>query len=132
MRKLIENISGMIKLKKADRYTLIFFVCVFVPLYGIYMYYNSTKFSQRVEYAYNIALNDSVKEIKSYGKTGIKLWLRGDSILEIYAAAASETRAIFALVEKRGYRLISKREKSNLMYFSNGIDSTTIWLEKPE
>ena len=107
-------------------------MCVFVPLYGIYMYYHSTKFSQRVEYAYNIALNDSVKEIKSYAKTGIKLWLRGDSILVIYAADAFETRAIFGLVEKRGFRLISKREKSNLMYFSNGIDSTTIWLEKPE
>lgn len=35
MRKLIENISGMIKLKKADRYTLIF-LCVFLSRYMVF------------------------------------------------------------------------------------------------
>lgn len=131
MRKLIEDLIYRRKLDKGRKVMLIS-MSIFFTLFGIYNHFWTKKYFQQVEYAYNIALNDSVKEIKSYGKTGVKLWLRGDSILVIYAATASETRAIFGLVEKRGYRLISKREKSNLMYFSNGIDSTTIWLEKPE
>lgn len=131
MRKLIEDLIYRRKLDKGRKVMLIS-MSIFFTLLGVNYYFQAKKYNERVEYAYNIALNDSVKEIKSYDKTGIKLWLRGDSILVIYAAAASETRAIFALVEKRGYRLISKREKSNLMYFSNGIDSTSIWLEKPE
>lgn len=131
MRKLIEDIINRRKLNKFQKAMLIY-LCILFTLFGVYYYFQGKKYNERVEYAYNIALNDSVKEIKSYAKTGIKLWLRGDSILVIYAADAFETRAIFGLVEKRGYRLISKREKSNLMYFSNGIDSTSIWLEKPE
>ena len=131
MIKLIEDLIYRRKLDKGRKVMLIS-MSIFFTLFGVYYYFQGKKYNERVEYAYNIALNDSVKEIKSYAKTGIKLWLRGDSILVIYAADASETRAIFGLVEKRGFRLISKREKSNLMYFSNGIDSTTIWLEKPE
>ena len=131
MRKLIEDLIYRRKLDKGRKVMLIS-MSIFFTLFGVYYYFQGKKYNERVEYAYNIALNDSVKEIKSYGKTGIKLWLRGDSILVIYAADAFETRAIFGLVEKRGFRLISKREKSNLMYFSNGIDSTSIWLEKPE
>ncbi|MBR1963395.1 MAG: hypothetical protein IKA19_01670 [Muribaculaceae bacterium] len=131
MIKLIEDLIYRRKLDKGRKVMLIS-MSIFFTLFGVYYYFQGKKYNERVEYAYNIALNDSVKEIKSYAKTGIKLWLRGDSILVIYAADAFETRAIFGLVEKRGYRLISKREKSNLMYFSNGIDSTTIWLEKPE
>lgn len=131
MRKLIEDLIYRRKLDKGRKVMLIS-MSIFFTLFGVYYYFQGKKYNERVEYAYNIALNDSVKEIKSYAKTGIKLWLRGDSILVIYAADAFETRAIFGLVEKRGFRLISKREKSNLMYFSNGIDSTSIWLEKPE
>ena len=113
MIKLIEDIINRRKLNKFQKAMLIY-LCILFTLFGVYYYFQGKKYNERVEYAYNIALNDSVKEIKSYAKTGIKLWLRGDSILVIYAADAFETRAIFGLVEKRGFRLISKRERNQI------------------
>jgi hypothetical protein len=130
MIKLIEDIINRRKLNKAQMIMLIY-GGVFFLLFGIYLYSQINTFNQRVEYVFNIALNDSVYAIKAYSKSEIKLWVKNDSVLIISPLNPIEKNNAFNLFDQ-GYNKIYKKEKSSKLVFSNGIDSIPIFLAYPE
>lgn len=130
MRKLIEDIISMRKLNKVQKAMLIYGIVLFTLL-GIYYYFQTKKFFQQVEYVYNISLNDSVLAIERYARTEVKLWLKNDSVLFISPTNPIEKKLLFNIFEK-GYNKISKKEKSNDLIFSNGLDTVHIFLEYPK
>lgn len=101
MIKLIEDIINRRKLNKAQMIMLIY-GGVFFLLFGIYLYSQINTFNQRVEYVFNIALNDSVYAIKAYSKSEIKLWVKNDSVLIISPLNPIEKNNAFNLFDQ-GY-----------------------------